>query len=60
MKKALAIIAIGVYALSFASCKKCYDCTITILGIESTSEVCTAKKSDIDDLEAVGWTCTKQ
>ena len=67
MKKLLSLGLVALFAVSFASCKKCYDCSYEFLGTTTTSELCSGdgvSGSELDDavstLEAFGYTCTKQ
>lgn len=66
MKKVFSLAAIAAFALSFASCKKCYDCSYdnAFLGTTQSQEICSGdgvSRSELDDaksnLEAVGWDC---
>ena len=62
MKKLVLLGAVAVAGLS--SCKKDYNCSyeLTLLGSTSTVEVECNKcsKSDIEELESVGYDCTKK
>lgn len=52
MKKVLFVLTAAV-AFSFASCKKCIECTYEYGGVKATSgEVC-GKKKEIDDVKAL-------
>ena len=50
MKKVLGIVAIALFALSFASCKKDYNCTCTdSVGTVTTIAYTKVKKADAED-----------
>ncbi|MCH8330796.1 MAG: hypothetical protein IH946_05365 [Bacteroidetes bacterium] len=55
MRKVLPILALVVFALSFTSCKKCEDCTYTILGITTTPEEFCG--DELDAAKDSGWDC---
>lgn len=60
MKKIVSIIFI---AVALGSCSQCYECTqeIQVNGQITTTEpreVCSADGTEIDNLEADGYTCT--
>ena len=64
MKKIVLLLSvITVVALSFSSCKKCYDCnrdvTSTVDGVEvmSADSVSVCGSKDRDAYEAVGYKC---
>ena len=47
MRKLL-FAACAVVVLSMTACEKCYDCSVTVLGLTQSQEICD-KGSDLDD-----------
>lgn len=55
MKKILLITSIIVSTLT--SCKKDYECTTVIFGVETTATCEKCSKSDVEEIENAGWEC---